>query len=190
MNKQNNEARDMYIGLLLFIVFLGAIIFCIYLFLSKLSGKEAATLLAALLAVVGSISSVAYGKYKERKIEIEQVQRTKKMEIYEEFINFWFDLLQGENLGKKMTKREMIKRLKSFTEKVIVWGSDELIKEFGDYRYLIMDPESIKDQRELLNSFENLLFIMRKDLGQKNNKLNQGMLLKLFINDLENEENM
>jgi hypothetical protein len=65
---------------------------------------------------------------------------------------------------------------------MIVWGSDSVLRAFGEFRIAsLKQPEGLI---QLMAALEDLMLAIRKDLGYKNAKIVRGDLLRLFINDL------
>lgn len=126
-------------------------------------------------------------KYYERKRKIEQEIREKKIPMYVEFVEFWFRVLYSKNItGKKIEEKEMIEFFSDFTQKVMVWGSDEVLILWSRYRRTFVDIEDPKNvSPEKLFDFEDLLMAIRKDMGHKNKGVIKGDLLGLFINDID-----
>ena len=66
----------------------------------------------------------------------------------------------------------------------MVWGSDDVLREFIAYRRFIVNRA--EDQpAEVLFAYENLVATIRSDLGHKNKDLKRGDVLSLFINDID-----
>jgi hypothetical protein len=84
----------------------------------------------------------------------------------------------------KMNDGEMIKKFGSLTENVIVWGSDAVLKEFGEFRVASLQTQTAGPLATLA-TLEDLMLAIRRDLGYRNSKIERGDLLRLFINDLE-----
>jgi hypothetical protein len=153
-----------------------------------LQKEVAAALVAASATILVSVFSVTGAKYYERKRAIEQDLRQRKIPIYEDFIKFLFRLIGSEKIGDKpMTEKEMQEFFIEFTQKLMIWGSDEVVIQWSKYRRASI-KNSENGQADFNNMFdlENLLLAIRKDTGHKNKNLKKGDLLGLFINDIEN----
>lgn len=161
-----NELREIFVGL---------------------KKEVAAALIAGVATVLVSVLSVILTKYYERKRKIEQEIREKKIPMYVEFVEFWFRVLYSKNItGKKIEEKEMIEFFSDFTQKVMVWGSDEVLILWSRYRRAFVDIEDPKSvSPEKLFDFEDLLMAIRKDMGHKNKGVIKGDLLGLFINDID-----
>ncbi|PSK13061.1 hypothetical protein C7R92_06645 [Brevibacillus porteri] len=70
-----------------------------------------------------------------------------------------------------------------FTQRLILWGSDEVITAYAEFRKIYLNLHNYSKQ-ELLIQFEKFMFALRKDTGHKNNNLKESDLLSLFINDI------
>lgn len=150
---------------------------------SDLQKEVAAAFIAAAATVIVSVVSVTLGKYYERKRLIEQELRGKKIPMYEQFVDFIFKLMMSEKLtGKQMLEKEMLNFFNSFTQKLMVWGSDEVVRQWSSYRLLLAKGEPPMDS---MFELEKLLLAIRRDAGHKNNNIARGDLLGLFINDID-----
>ncbi|AVQ97744.1 hypothetical protein OBCHQ24_01290 [Oceanobacillus iheyensis] len=150
---------------------------------NSLQTEVAAAIVAAMATIIVSVLSVTIGKYLERKRVIENELREKKIPMYEEFVEFYFDLLMAKKInGKEMTQKEMMKFFNRFTQKLMVWGSDEVVKLWSNYRreFALKDRDSMENMFE----FEKLLLAIRKDTGHKNKHIEKADLLGLFVNDI------
>lgn len=122
-----NELREIFVGL---------------------KKEVAAALIAGVATILVSVLSVILTKYFERKRKIEQEIREKKIPMYVEFVEFWFKVLYSKNItGKEIEEKEMIEFFSDFTQKVMVWGSDEVLILWSRYRRAFVD---IEDQKKFL----------------------------------------
>jgi hypothetical protein len=92
----------------------------------------------------------------------------------------------GSKMGEPLSEKDLIKHMSKFTESLILWGSEDVIKSYRDFRMFFMQrkpngPLSIEE----VNLLENLLLTIRKDMGHKNKNFQQGDILSLFINDID-----
>lgn len=73
----------------------------------------------------------------------------------------------------------MVDFMFDFNQKLIIWGSDEVVTAFSKYRTSVSDPDLI------MIAVENLLLAIRKDLGHNNNNLSNGRLLSIFVDNAD-----
>jgi hypothetical protein len=89
-----------------------------------------------------------------------------------------------EKIGRKITEKELIEYFNKFTQQLLIWGSDGVVKQWSELRRLTINASDASNFNNMFE-FEKLLYEIRKDIGHKNKGLNKGDLLGLFINDLD-----
>jgi len=162
----------------------------IAIFFLGLNSDVAQAIIAAVATFFAAVITLVYSKhYESREAERNRI-KDKKIPIYEEWISFFMKLaLQGKDGAKqkKMTEEDMQKFFIENTQKLMIWGSDQVVFEFSKWRLSLTNSssESSNSPNSLL-IFEELLYAIRKDLGHENKNLSQGTLLSLFINDINN----
>lgn len=151
-------------------------------FFKDLQKEVAAAIVAAMTTVVVSVVSVTLGKYFERKMNIEQDQRKKKIELYEKFIEILFCIINNQRTRKALSEKEVLQALLEWTQKLIVWGSNDVIKQWNVVRLQL--GETVDAPVGNLFELEKLLIAIRKDMGFSGT-YKKGELLSLFINDID-----
>ena len=115
--------------------------------------------------------------------------REKKVPVYSRFVDFMFEKVYFRaNNQAPLDVSEVADFLRSFTKDLTIWGSDDVVRSFGEWRRIMTvgssgQPEGTLPGRDLLEGFESVLYAMRSDLGHKNKNLKQGNILCLVIND-------
>lgn len=152
--------------------------------LASLQQEVSATIIAGMVTIIVSILSITIGKYYERKMVIEKELREKKIPMYEEFIKFFLNVFLAEKTkDKEMSEDEMVDFFNKFTQKLLVWGSDEVVSQWSNYRR--KSGKNPHDTAKTMFEFEKLLLAIRKDTGHANKNIKLGDLLGLFINDID-----
>ena len=152
--------------------------------LTTLNPNVLASIIAATATVLVATVTVLLAKYFETRTLVFKEHRDKKVPIYEKLIKFFYDTMYQSKEGKTVSEAEMVKFLKGFVEELTVWGSDDVLKAFGDFKR--QSPEVIaQDPAKSLFVLENMLFAIRRDLGHKNKNLTQGDILALFVTDID-----
>ena len=172
-------------GLLLLGIFATAAVVSIWKVLT-LSTPTAGPVMVATLTAVGSITGLIVSKHWERRNDVEQAHRAKKEPIYDRFMEFWFKLIFANRLGEPpVTELEMMQFVGQFTQQLIIWGSDDVLKAYATLRRQNMASGDSKDldSTQMLVALEDVLLAIRKDMGHKNKGIGQGDLLVLFITD-------
>ena len=102
-----------------------------------------------------------------------------------------FDILWVSRPGEEPPSTEfyedpkLIESFVQFTEKLIIWGGSEVIKAWQEFRTHPFDTANPTTVLDGFRKFEEFVFALRKDIGNENNKLAPGDLLRLFINDYD-----
>lgn len=155
--------------------------------ITSLDTGVATALVTAATTVLVAIVTTFFGRYLERRQAAERAQQERRIPVYEDFIKGLLQLF-GATVAPaqrtEMTEDRVMAVLGEFTEKVMVWGSDEVLRAWVDYRYSAMQGPSDDDPQAVLYSLEDLLLAFRKDLGLSNKRLKRADLLKLWVNDL------
>lgn len=144
-----------------------------------------AAVIAGSATVLISVFSLIWSARQQIFREIQAEHRKQKSEIYEEFIQFLFDALLSNKLGKPaVDEQKMAEYFAKFNQRMIVWGSDEVMKEYILFRARSANAANLPPKK-MLQTWEQLLYAIRRDLGHNNKDLDEGDLLRLFINDYD-----
>lgn len=176
--------------ILLGLVVIAAILFAIYWIVSgiweqltSLDSKVSATLLTAAATVIAATIAVVLGKYFERKIDIEAHHRTKKIEIYDEFLSELFKLIASSkngNFDDPSIKESLAKFISEWQRKMILWGGQNVLVAYASW--ISHAKKNIPDIQSLL-LVDKFFREIRRDLGHKSNKLEEGALISLILKD-------
>jgi hypothetical protein len=151
--------------------------------LSNMANKLDAVVIVALITGAVSIIGVVLSSIISKWIEYKQKRREylykKREEPYESFIGMVYRLLEQSKTGREYEEDEMLGDINEFSQKLTLWGSNDVVKKWIKFR---------EESRQNINGKENLLFMenimyaMRKDMGLK--RMKRGKLLAIFINDI------
>jgi hypothetical protein len=138
----------------------------------------AAAVVAASATILVSVFGTLASKHLERKQEIEREHRERMLEVYNQFMDYQFVVMQGRRKKMNENKQREFDRAfrESFPQNLISWGSEDIIRKYGDW-VKWDDPEADADILEL----EKILLAIRKDLGYTNKGLKEGDLLRTFL---------
>lgn len=155
--------------------------FCIFLF--DEIGQAPWQFLAILIALLGAVITFAGNL----NLQIRNEQRPRKVEIYEKVINFFFEVIFSQKSGhKQKTEQELVNFFIEITPDLILWGSDEVLRTYIEYRQIASNKSLNSDSNASILLFGRLILSMRKDLGHQNNNLKELTILGAFVNDIEN----
>lgn len=163
------------------------------IFLSKMDPQPAATIMAALVALLGVLIAQLATGVLNRRLEKERAQLSRRADAYEKMVR---ELLVFFQLSKVQTKNGEAKALEGlknmmveFGAHAMVWGSNEVLLAWNNYRYQATDDSLSAEEK--LKGLAELVKCMRVDLGHKNREgIHDTDLLRPFINDLEAGKNL
>lgn len=166
-----------------------AVLFGMYWLISQiwsqftmLDPKVSISILTTATTVLVATLTVVLGKYYERKKDIEAHYRTKKTEIYDEFLSEFFKIFHANENPKDEENPELVDFLREWQRKIILWGGqDVLIKYITWMSHL---KKGIPDAKTIF-LMEDFFLEIRKDLGHKNNKLMKGTFVSLMLQNPE-----
>jgi len=133
--------------------------------------QHAATVL---VSVVGTLAT----KHFERRQDIEREQRERKLEVYQQFFDYQFAVMQQVRSEMNEDEQSEFDRAfrVSFAKNLVSWGSEDIIKKYGAW-VKWDDPEASGD----ILGLEEILLAIRKDLGYTDKELKEGDLLRTFL---------
>lgn len=146
-----------------------------------------AGIVAATLTGLLAIASTFITKYLDRKATVLAQLREKKIPVYENIIRLVFSIVFAGKGGKpKIDEQEMIKSMADITEKLTIWGSDEMVHEYFNFRMSSLKQASgdLQNPHDILRAVTDLMLAVRIDLGHKNKDISRQEILGLFVNDV------
>lgn len=145
----------------------------------------AATLFIGCLTVTGSVGVTLWTTRNRRISDIERDHRLQRAQVYEELFKNIFTVFMSARLKvESPSEDEMIRYMFDFNRRVILWGSPQILKSWGEFRTLAPEGSHLSEEKnlEVLIALENFLLAVRRDLGHSNEGLDTGDLLQVFMN--------
>lgn len=142
-------------------------------------------LVTGFLSLFGILVSSTLGRIYEYRYNVKKYQYEKKEDAYEDFINIYYGILDKARKNQPIDGEDTIIQLNEFSKKLTLWGSNEVIKKWLKFR--LNSVNEVENPRDILLILEDILFAIRKDLGNRNKitrKLKHGDLLSFVINDI------
>lgn len=195
MNKKSNSFFDIIKGLIVLIVLVAIVVFAIQYLINVISdtiaefalatAKVDAVIIVALItgavSILGVVLSAIVAKILEYRQNTKRYLYEKREEPYSEFIEMVYKLQQKIKNKESYSEEEMLADIVKFSKKLTLWGSDKVIKKWLKFREMGQIPDRKTDNLFIL---EDIIFEIRKDMGQKKGKLKKGDLLAFFVNDI------
>ena len=136
------------------------------------------------ISIVTVLISSVISKFIEYRQITKRYLYEKREKPYSEFISMVYKLqMSNKNGNGEYTQIEMINDIANFSQALTLWGSSRVIKKWIMFRELSHDKTVAMQNLFLL---EEIVFEIRKDMGQRKKGLKQGDLLSFFVNDIKN----
>lgn len=149
---------------------------------SKLDAVVIVALITGTVSIIGVIISSIISKIIEYRQNIKRYLYSKKEEPYAEFIEMVYKIQEKTKAGDEYPEEEMLEDVFSFSKKLTLWGSNKVIR-----KWLVFRSKSVEGKinpTETLFLLEDIVFEIRKDMGQSKRGLKQGDILRFFVNDV------
>jgi hypothetical protein len=137
-----------------------------------LNPNLAVGLLTAFTTVIVATVTLAFGRYFERKKEIEAHFRDKKIAIYDEFLKQFFKLYYESS--DTMT----VDFLREWQRQAFLWGGANVLNSFLTWRVHLGLG---KPDAKTMFLMEDFFRALRKDIGLSNRGLNRGSFIRMIL---------
>ena len=146
------------------------------------------TLITGTVSIVGVVLSSIIAKILEYRQNTKRYLYEKREEPYADFIEMVYKLQQKSKNKEEYSDEEMTKDITRFSKKLTLWGSRRVIQKWLKFRETsqAVAGGSSSNPSENLFVLEDIIFEIRKDMGQGKGGLKRGDLLAFFINDIRN----
>ena len=156
--------------------------------IGNITSSMDSVVIVALITGGISIVTVVISSIVSKLIEYKQITKRylyeKREKPYSEFISMVYKLQMSQKNGREeYTQTQMIDDISNFSQALTLWGSSRVIKKWIKFREIIQENSA---GTENLFMLEEIVFEIRKDMGQKRKGLKQGDLLSFFVNDIKN----
>lgn len=191
-----NDSKNIIIGCISLVVILIVGLFVLkviiqyvqelFLLITHLTSNVDAVIIVALitgsLSVLGVVISSVFSKIIEYRQNTKRYLYSKKEKPYSELIEMVYKMQGNIKNTQKYSETEMMKDMLNFSKNLTLWGSNRVIKKWLEFRNI--GQKSDEDPTQNLLILEEIIFEIRKDMGQKKRGLKQGDILAFFVNDI------
>lgn len=150
---------------------------------SKADAVIIVALITGTLSILGVVISSIIAKVVEYRQKTKRYLFEKREDSYAKFIDLVYKVMDKTKKNEEYTESEMAQDMLSFSKQLSLWGSSRVIKKWLKFR--MASQNSDFDPIENLFIMEDIIFDIRKDMGQKRNGLKRGDMLAFFINDIQ-----
>lgn len=155
-------------------------------FANKLSNMDAVVIVALItgsVSILGVVISSIVSKVIEYRQNIKRYLYEKKEEPYSEFINMVYKIQKNISKDNEYDEKEMLDDIYNFSKKLTLWGSNNVIRKWLNFTKT--SQEQAIESTDNLFVLEEIIFEIRKDMGQKRRGLKKGDILAFFVNDIK-----
>lgn len=137
------------------------------------------------LLVLGTLSTFLIWRIQHQKDKIKDIENLvseKKYKLYSELIYIFFDIANGEKLGKKMTERDLLKRILDIKKDMFLYAPDEIFRMFTKWTLELNKENGAINQ---FKTYFQLIKLVRADMGQSKTKIELDDFMLFYM---QNEE--
>jgi membrane protein implicated in regulation of membrane protease activity len=188
--KKNPDLKWKIIG----IVLLSALAYISWLAVSffievlvQVDTKISASIIGGMFTLFAGLAVVVFTQRQIKEREIAEAHREKKVEIYKGFLETVEKILQGKNKRTKIkgiSDQQLIDYLIKFKTNILLWGSPKVLKAQAEF-----EAQS-RVNGNIFLSIDNLYRAIREDIGLSNRGLPPLALVKMYLSDPEELENL
>ena len=137
--------------------------------------------LAFVSVLLACIIKIQHDKISSIKNQISD----KKYHVYNEVFSIFFDIVREAKGYKKFKPNELPDRIINVKKDLLIYGTDEIIKQFTEWNVNCDKPNQILNFQNYLSLF----ILIRKDMGYKKSELAENDILRIIMgNDKEYSE--
>ncbi|MFI0515366.1 hypothetical protein ACH3Y9_34040 [Streptomyces sp. WSLK1-5] len=140
----------------------------------------AAAAVTAMATVLVTVATLVMGRYLERRKTIEAEIRASKIPVYTTLVS---GLMRTVMNPGSSSEDEVVQFLREITPNLITWASDDVLLAWSKFKR----EAQILPSEDTVFSFEELLSAIRRDFGHGGRQMQEGDLLALFINDIDEQ---
>lgn len=162
------------------ILSIGAFAYGSFLIAGSMSPELAGAVITAASTVIISVMTIAFGRYFEKKRELEALHREKKIPIYAEFLEGVTNVFYGGKVAKRV---DTLGLLQKWQQKIVLWGGSDVVNAYMRWKHQLTTSQPTAESMRLTN---DLILAIRNELGHDNVGLIDDLFPRLILKDYEN----
>lgn len=155
-------------------------------FLKKIMTTTDTVIIVAMItgavSIIGVVFSSIIAKIVDYRYNVKKYLYDKREVAYEQFISMIYTIMEETKkpMGERMDQSKTEKMVLDFSQKLTLWGSNEVVQKWIKYRKAAASNPNLEN----LLLLEDIIYEIRKDVGQRK-RMGKGDMLAIFINDIE-----
>lgn len=147
-----------------------------YLLAISTDPAVAASAITASTTIIVSTATISFGRYFEKKKELEALHREQKIPIYGKFLDGLFSMFY-EQKGKRI---DAVKFLQEWQQKIVLWGGPKVVNAYIAWKEELTEHEpNVKS----MESTEKLVLAIREELGHENEDLVKELFPRFILRE-------
>lgn len=148
-----------------------------YVLIQHVDPAIAGGAITAASAVIISAITIAFGRYFEKRTELDALHREKKIPIYREFLEGLFNVFYGRKAGKRI---DSVAFLQKWQTQIVLWGGAEVVNAYLRWSHALKGTEP---NAHTLHATNSLVLAIRKELGYEDKDLSNDLFARLILRD-------
>ncbi|MCE9679247.1 hypothetical protein LZP69_08675 [Shewanella sp. AS1] len=156
-------------------------------FLESANSSVSAAIVGAMATVLVGVGGALYTQSQIKKREIEEAHRSRKVEIYKDFLDIAARMMAegNENVSlKPPSQQELVDFMVGFKTNVVLWGSPKVINAQLNFQKISSDGGHV------LKAVDELYKAIREDIGLSNKGLDRHQLVKMYLSNPDEMDEM
>lgn len=150
-----------------------------YLLTSQVDPAIVGGVLTASSAVVISALTLAFGRYFEKKRELEALHREKKIPIYAEFLEGLFNTFYGAKSNKRV---DGVALLQKWQMRIALWGGPEVVNAYVHWAKVLRKGIPNVDT---VNATNALVLAIRRELGHNDRRIVKNLFARFILREYD-----
>ncbi len=147
----------------------------VYLLANSSSPEVAGAIITAASTIVITTMTLAFGRYVEKKRELESLHREKKIPIYGEFLEGVFNTFYGV---KPQKPTDTVAFLRKWQTNIVLWGGADVVNAYLRWKDVLSTSEPGAETMRVTNA---LVLAIRKELGHNDATLQDDLFPKFIL---------
>lgn len=138
------------------------------------------SIVGSLATALAAVVVVVVQRDRENRREVQQAHREQLAPLYEDL----FERAYNPEDFSDEAQKEFIEKMQ---RKLVLYGSDHVIARWVAWLRSMPDDDDERDENDprVLLDWEQVLLAIRRDLGHKNEDLDTGDLLRVYVTDID-----
>jgi hypothetical protein len=147
------------------------------------------TILVPLLAGGCTLLGILLQRKTEKIKIIENQLADKKHKVYDSLFTLFFEIINNVTNDEDGLPPDHKQRMLSIKKDLFIYGSDEIFYKFSKWLVETSNPKKTGENLKHMKPFVELFVLIRKDMGNKNSKINIDDFMVFIIQNPETYRN-